>query len=158
MMVNLPCLMGSCPNFLRPTCSYTECPLSFQTGSCPTERTTAGYSSCLYFDLTDLPTPLGTGIPSTLPPASFPAGHYSDAVPAAPHRYRVPFQNPARFRNHPQPGKVLEYIMLPSVLPCNCLLLFRPSDVHQHLPGIIDRAVFQNRVHDPQKLAGYYNQ
>ena len=44
-----------CPNFLRPTCSYTECPLSFQTGSCPTERTTAGYSSCLYFDFTDLP-------------------------------------------------------------------------------------------------------
>ena len=25
MRVNLPCLMGSCPNFLRPTCSYTEC-------------------------------------------------------------------------------------------------------------------------------------
>lgn len=48
MMVNLPCLKGSCPNFLRPTCSYTECWLSFLTGSCPTERTTAGYSSCLY--------------------------------------------------------------------------------------------------------------
>lgn len=54
MMVNLPCLKGSCPNFLRPTCSYTECPLSFQTGSCPTEGTTAGYSSCLYIDFTDL--------------------------------------------------------------------------------------------------------
>lgn len=51
MMVNLPCLMGSCPNFLRPTCSYTECQLSFLTGSCPTERTTASYSSCLYLIL-----------------------------------------------------------------------------------------------------------
>lgn len=50
-MVNLPCLKGSCPNFLRPTCSYTECQLSFQTGSCPTERTTASYSSCLYLIL-----------------------------------------------------------------------------------------------------------
>ncbi|EJX06485.1 hypothetical protein EVA_05406 [gut metagenome] len=37
MMVNLPCLMVSCTNFLRPTCSYTECLLSFRTGSCPTE-------------------------------------------------------------------------------------------------------------------------
>ena len=51
MMVNLPCLMVSCTNFLRPTCSYTECQLSFQTGSCPTERTTASYSSCLYLIL-----------------------------------------------------------------------------------------------------------
>ncbi len=51
MMVNLPCLMESCSNFLRPTCSYTECRLSFQTGSCPTERTTSSYSSCLYLIL-----------------------------------------------------------------------------------------------------------
>ena len=50
MMMNLPCLMASCANFLHPICSYTECRLSFQTGSCPTERTTASYSSCLFFD------------------------------------------------------------------------------------------------------------
>ena len=49
MMMNLPCLMASCANFLRPICSYTECQLSFQTGSCPTERTTASYSSCLFW-------------------------------------------------------------------------------------------------------------
>ena len=67
MMVNLPCLKGSDPNFLRPTCSYTECSLSFLTGSCPTERTTASYSSCLYLDFTDLPFPQGTDIPWTLP-------------------------------------------------------------------------------------------
>ena len=47
-MVNLPCLMVSRTNFLRPTYSYTECRLSFQTGSCPTEWTTASYSSCLF--------------------------------------------------------------------------------------------------------------
>ena len=51
MMVNLPCLKGSCPNFLRPTYSYTECQLSFRTGSCPTEKITASYSSCLYLIL-----------------------------------------------------------------------------------------------------------
>ena len=50
MMVNLPCLMESCSNFLRPTCSYTECRLSFLTGSCPTERTPVSYSSCFLFD------------------------------------------------------------------------------------------------------------
>ena len=61
MMVNLPCLKGSCPNFLRPTCPYTECLLSFLTGSCPTESTTASYSSCLYLDFTDLPFRTGYG-------------------------------------------------------------------------------------------------
>ena len=71
MMVNLPCLMVSCTNFLRPTCSYTECPLSFLTGSCPTEETTASYSSCLYFDFTDPPIPQGTDIPWTHHPVSF---------------------------------------------------------------------------------------
>ena len=50
MRVNLPRLMGSCPNFLRPTCSYTEYLPSFHAGSCPMEWTTASYSSCLSFD------------------------------------------------------------------------------------------------------------
>lgn len=81
MMVNLPCLKGSDPNFLRPTCSYTECSLSFLTGSCPTERTTASYSSCLYLDFTDLPIPRRVQIfrgRITLPRL---AGLCDDAVP-----------------------------------------------------------------------------
>lgn len=41
-------------------------------------------------------------------PVSLPAGHCADAVPVALHRDRVSFQNPARFRNHPEPGKALE--------------------------------------------------
>ena len=94
MMVNLPCLKGSCPNFLRPTCPYTECLLSFRTGSCPMERTTASYSSCLFFDFTDLPAPQGTDIPWTLTLPRF-AGHCDDVALVALHRYRVSFQNPA---------------------------------------------------------------
>ena len=66
MMVNLPCLKGSCPNFLRPTCSYTECQLSFRTGSCPTERTTASYSSCFYLILLTDSNVQGTDIQWTL--------------------------------------------------------------------------------------------
>jgi hypothetical protein len=73
MMVNLPCLMGSCPNFLRPTCSYTECRLSFITGSCPTESTPASYSSCFGLDFTDhTASRRGTGIQWTLALPSFP--------------------------------------------------------------------------------------
>ena len=41
-------------------------PAKLLTGSCPTERTTAGYDSCLYLDFTDLPVPKGMGIPWTL--------------------------------------------------------------------------------------------
>ena len=140
MMVNFPCLMGSCPNFLRPTCSYTECPLSFLTGSCPTERTTAGYSSCLYLDLTDLLIPQDTDIPWTLTlPSS--AGLFDDAVPAVLHRCRIPFQNPARFQILPEPGRILELIMLPDVLRYSRSLLFYTSDVCQHLLRIIDCSV-----------------
>ena len=57
MMVNLPCLMVSCTNFLRPTCSYTECPLSFLTGSLPYG---VNYCRLQLF-------PQGTDIPWTLP-------------------------------------------------------------------------------------------
>ena len=110
MMVNLPCLMVSCTNFLRPTCSYTECPLSFLTGSCPTERTTAGHSSCLYFDFTDPPIPQGTDIPWTLALLCF-AGLCDDAAHLTLHRYRVSFQNPAQSRNHPEHGRALECVM-----------------------------------------------
>ena len=61
----------------------------------------------LYLDLTDLPFPQGTDIPWT-PALHYPAGLCDDAVPIALHRYRVSFQNPARFRNPPEPGRALE--------------------------------------------------
>lgn len=157
MMVNLPCLMVSCTNFLRPTCSYTECPLSFLTGSCPTERITAGYSSCLYLILLTCPFHRVRIFRGRITPSRL-AGLCDDAVPVVLHRYRVSFQNPARFRNHPEPGKALEQIMLSTVLRCNRFLFFRTSDVHQHLLRIIGRAILQNRVHYSQKLAGYHNQ
>lgn len=67
MMVNLPCLMVSCTNFLRPTCSYTECPLSFLTGSLPYGVNYCRLQLLFIFDFTDLPFPQGTDIPWTLP-------------------------------------------------------------------------------------------
>ena len=53
MMMNLPCLKGSCPNFLRSTYSYTECQPSSLTVSMPMVKTGAGYSSCFYLIDTD---------------------------------------------------------------------------------------------------------
>ena len=156
MMVNLPCLMVSCTNFLRPTCSYTECLPSFLTGSCPTEITTASYRSCLYFDFTDLLSPQGADIPQTLT-LLHSDGLCADLVPVALHRCRVSFQNPARFRINPEPGEVLEYILLPTVLRCSHILL-RVPDIHQQFLWIIECSILQNRVDKPQKLAGYHNQ
>ena len=48
MTANLPCLMAPRANFLRTDYSYTEYRLSFVTGSCPKESTSANYSSCLF--------------------------------------------------------------------------------------------------------------
>jgi len=139
MMVNLPCLKGSCPNFLRPTCSYTECSLSLLTGSCPTERTTASYSSCLYLDFTDLLFPQGTVIRGRFPLSQL-VGHYADVVPFVLHRYQVPFQNPAQFQNPLEPGRVLdESVFGASMLCCNHFLFFRMFDVYHHLLRIVNR-------------------
>ena len=90
-----------CTNFLRTTCLYTECLLSFQTGTYPTERTTADYSSCFYFfDFTNWLFPQGTVFPWVLS-LFLSAGLCTDAVPFTLHRYRVSFQNPTHLsRKH----------------------------------------------------------
>lgn len=117
MMVNLPCLMVSCTNFLRPTCSYTECQLSFQTGACPTERTTASYSSCLYLIFTDLLLPSRKLIFSGRSPLFqllafllMQRSLHSIIV------YGFLIQNPARFQNSLKPSKALEYLLLSSFM------------------------------------------
>ena len=85
MMVNLPCLMVSCTNFLRPTCSYTECPLSFLTGSLP-----YGVNYCrlqllfiFWFYWPALSAGYGYSVDASL--VSLPAGHCADAVLVALH-------------------------------------------------------------------------
>ena len=84
MAVNLPCLWGSCPNFLRPTCPYTECQQSSFTGSCPTENTPAGYGSCLCWFITDQASSGGSDKPvdASPPYSALPVG--TDAVGPTP--------------------------------------------------------------------------
>ena len=141
MMVNLPCLMESCSNFLRPTCSYTECRLSFQTGSCPTEGTPVSYSSCFYLILTDLHSPMeicfhsGRFLPCScllvllLMQCFF-------AAPSLPGCFPEPCPNPVT----PNPGKALElWCRLPVMLPVSSavpavLYLTAVSSDHRSLP------------------------
>lgn len=108
MMMNLPCLMASYANFLRPICSYTECRLSFQTGSCPTERTTASYSSCLYLILlTFFLLQENCFSVDALP--CFIRWSCWDAVYLTLHLFYGFFiQNPARFQKSLEPSKALD--------------------------------------------------
>ena len=121
MMVNLPCLMGSYPNFLRTTCSYTECRLSFRTGSCPTERTSVSYSSCLFFILLTFSFRRVRIFRGCFALLSF-LGLFSDAALFVLHLSQVSFQNPARFQHNLKPSKAL-------ILLCNRF-------VFSMLPGI----------------------
>lgn len=91
-------------------------------------------------------------------PVSLSLAIISDAVLSVLHRDPVPFQNPARFQNNLEPGRVLESYFYPGGLCCHCILLCRTFDVLPHFLWIIDRPLLQDRIDDPQKLAGNYYQ
>ena len=108
MMVNLPCLQGSCPNFLRPTCSYTECQLSFLAGSMPYGEYSCRLQLLFVFDylLTCL-VPHSTH--SVDAPLCLPlAGLLMTGIPF-PLLLRVPFQNPAQHQTFLRLSRILEF-------------------------------------------------
>ena len=146
MMVNLPCLMVSCTNFLRPTCSYTECQLSFPAGSMP-----YGVNSCrlqLLFLLDYLltwPVPhstdsvdatlclplvglLLTGFVSPSPSGSFPE----------------PCTTPDASGTQQDPG-----IFLSGYLCCRTLHALRIPDILQQFLRIILLSCLQYRIDHP---------
>ena len=112
MMVNLPCLMVSCTNFLRPTCPYTECRLSLFTESCPKEWTTAGYSSCLYLILTDPVCPQKTDCSVDAFLLLLSVGLVAFRTFPCPYVFRFLFRNPARLPNLRNTGRI------PEQFPC----------------------------------------
>ena len=157
MMLNLPCLMVSCTNFLRPTCSYTGCQLSFLTGSCPTEWTTVSYSSCLYLILTDLLLSSRKLIFSGRSSFVSSVGLVGDAVHFTLHP-GFPIQNPARFQ-------ILSAIrqgsgIYDSVLfLCHLYWLFVWSYyISQHFLRIICHPFCQDCKNHPQYLTGNHYQ
>lgn len=108
MMVNLPCLQGSRPNFLRPTCSYTECQLSFLAGSMPYGEYSCRLQLLFVFDylLTCL-VPHSTH--SVDAPLCLPlAGLLMTGIPF-PLLLRVPFQNPAQHQTFLRLSRILEF-------------------------------------------------
>ena len=108
MMVNLPCLQGSCPNFLRPTCSYTECQLSFLAGSMPYGEYSCRLQLLFVFDylLTCLVPHSTHSVDATL---CLPlVGLLMTGIPF-PRLLRGPFQNPAQYQTFLQLSRILEF-------------------------------------------------
>ena len=87
MMMNLPCLKGSCPNFLRPiyhTLSASQAP---KQGPCPMVNTDADYSSCFFCSIvTDLHSSVMVLIYSVdAIPLQIPVSLLADVVRFKPH-------------------------------------------------------------------------
>ena len=158
MMVNLPCLMESCSNFLRPTCSYTECRLSFLTGSCPTERTPVSYSSCFYLILTGLPSPMeicwysGRFFPCSDLLVLLLMQCFDHSIVIGLLSRTLPESGLAESRQG-------SGIIILSLLLCYlCHLLYRSFYVWQKLLRIICHSLCQYRINYPQQLAGDHYQ
>ena len=158
MMVNLPCLMESCSNFLRPTCSYTECWLSFQTGSCPTGRTTASYSSYLYLILLTSCSYQGTDNQWTLYLAYYSWSCCKCSTTRTPS-FSGFFPEPCLISDYSETqqgsGTMLHSVL---ILCCFCCLFHRVLYLHQHLFRIINRPLCQYRIYYSKQLARNDNQ
>ena len=119
MMMNLPCLKGSCPNFLRPiyhTLSASQAP---KQDPCPMVNTDAGYSSCFFCSIvTDLHSSIMVLIYSVdAIPLQIPVSLLTDVVRFRPHRLRVSIPEPCPVSNS-------DYYSLDRVLEALTVLLF----------------------------------
>ena len=119
MMMNLPCLWGSCPNFLRPiyhTLSASQAP---KQGPCPMVNTDADYSSCFFCSIvTDLHSSIMVLIYSVdAIPLQIPVSLLTDVVRFRPHRLRVSIPEPCPVSNS-------DYYSLDRVLEALTVLLF----------------------------------
>ena len=156
MMVNLPCLMASCANFLRPTYSYTECWLSFLTGSCPKERTTASYSSCLfYLILLTFTATQGSDFSGRTPCFTLLVLLQMKSICFF-ITYGFLFQNPARIQYYWSPAGVWNTFQ--SLLLCSLCYLLWSLDICQKLIRIICPTFIQNRIDYSQYFTGNHYQ
>ena len=127
MMMNLPCLKGSCPNFLRPiyhTLSASQAP---KQGPCPMVNTDADYSSCFFCSIvTDLHSSIMVLIYSVdATPLQPSVGLCADVVHfTLPSDLRVSFPEPCPVSNafHQPLDRVLELLLLFYLLCCHWCL------------------------------------
>ena len=157
MMVNLPCLQGSCPNFLRPTCSYTECQLSFLTGSMPYGGYSCRLQLLFVFDclLTCLVPHSTVSVDASL---CLPlAGLLMTGIPF-PCLLRGPFQNPAQHQIFLKLSRILEFFFFDQQLRCGCLYILRIPDILQQFLRIIWFPCLQHRIDHSENLTCDHNQ
>ena len=118
-MTNLPCLKGSCSNFLRliyHTLSASQAP---KQGPCPMVNTDTGYISCFFCSIvTDLHSSIMVLIYSVdAIPLQIPVSLLTDVVRFRPHRLRVSIPEPCPVSNS-------DYYSLDRVLEALTVLLF----------------------------------
>ena len=121
MMMNLPCLRGSCPNFLRPiyhTLSASQAP---KQDPCPMVNTDAGYSSCFFLFDCYLPAFIyyGTDLLSGRYTTMAYCWSFADAVRSGLHHLRVsvPEPCPVSDASHRSLDRVLECVTCISLFP-----------------------------------------
>lgn len=163
MMMNLPCLRGSCPNFLRPiyhTLSACQAP---RRGRAPRKKPMPTTALVFMFDcywpaFTCRGTDLLSGRYTTM------AYCWSLQMQSVPDSiiYGFLFQNPVQ---SPMPpiGHSTEFWSVLLVYLCflcchRCLCFYRAFDIFQQFLRIICRPCLQDSVDHPQYLAGYHNQ
>ena len=163
MMMNLPCLRGSCPNFLRPiyhTLSASQAP---KRGHAPRKKPMPATALVFMFDcywpaFTCRGTDLLSGRYTTT------AFRWSLCWCSAFHtpsdlRVSVPEPCPVSDAFHQPLDRVLELLLLFYLLCCHwCLWSCRMFDIFQQLLWIISCPCLQDCVNHPQYLAGYHNQ
>lgn len=163
MMMNLPCLRGSCPNFLRPiyhTLSASQTP---RRGHAPRKKPMPATALVFMFDCywsaficrgTDLLSGRYTISGSCWP--------FADAVRSGLHHYGFLFQNPVQSLMPPISNSTEFWSVLLIYLCFLCchryLCFYRAFDIFQQFLRIISCPCLQDCVNHPQYLAGYHNQ
>ena len=120
MMMNLPCLKGSCPNFLRPiyhTLSASQTP---KRGHAPRKKTMPATALVLCLIVTDRHSPVVVLIYSVdAIPLQIPVSLLADVVRFRPHRLRVSVPEPCPVSDafHQPLDRILDLILLFTMLP-----------------------------------------
>ncbi len=164
MMMNLPCLWGSCPNFLRPIYSYTECQPSCLTGSVP-----HGNDRCrlqlLFFHLIvtdhDAPYPGTDLLQWTLCLDKFVLVSLLMQFSFKLHHQRVSYPEPCP---GPKPAgtsarfwKCYVFFLFRFLCSCLSLRIRRIFNVLKQLIRVVPCACFEDCVYYPQYLACNYD-
>ena len=160
MMMNLPCLKGSCPNFLRPiyhTLSASQAP---KRGHAPRKKPMPATALVLCLIVTDLHSPVVVliysvdAIPSQVLVGLLQMQSVPDSI-----IYGFLFQNPVQSPIHSISHSTEFWIWFFYLLCCHwCLWSRRSFDIFQQFLRIISSPCLQDCVNHPQYLAGYHNQ